>query len=295
MASLAYLNLGCGYHYHPDWVNVDFIKTGQEVVAHNLLAGIPFEDNTFEAVYHSHVLKHFPKAKAGKFIQECYRVLQPGGVIRVAVPDLSRIVAHYQRLLANGLANPQDEQSKADYDWIMLELYDQCVRDQSGGEMMQFLTKETIPNLPFIYERIGHEGQQLREHLMANRSQPVATGPSQEKSPNLIDKISFVANHPIRFFKGKLKNWLFAQEQAFYDANRSFTEIGKFRLGGEIHQWMYDPYSLAYLLTENGFVDPQLQSASHSHIPHWQDFGLDVVAGEIRKPDSLFMEAKKNQ
>ena len=39
------LNLGCGTRFHPSWTNVDFVSTGNNVIAHNLLNGIPFEDN----------------------------------------------------------------------------------------------------------------------------------------------------------------------------------------------------------------------------------------------------------
>ncbi|QNP29954.1 class I SAM-dependent methyltransferase [Cylindrospermopsis curvispora] len=36
------LNLGSGNRYHPDWTNINFIFTGESVIAHNLRTGIPF-------------------------------------------------------------------------------------------------------------------------------------------------------------------------------------------------------------------------------------------------------------
>src|ERR1700743_2591931 len=92
---LPYLNLGCGHHFNKRWVNVDFVSIGDDVIGHNLLKGIPFDDSSFEVVYHSHVLEHFQKRDAVKFIDECYRVLKPGGTIRVVIPDLEQIVTHY--------------------------------------------------------------------------------------------------------------------------------------------------------------------------------------------------------
>ena len=51
------LNLGCGDRYHPDWTNINFTSTGGGVIAHNLKQGIPFPDESFDVVYHSHVLE----------------------------------------------------------------------------------------------------------------------------------------------------------------------------------------------------------------------------------------------
>ena len=45
MSKLNYLNLGCGSTFHKDWTNVDFVSTGEDVIAHNLLSGVPFNDN----------------------------------------------------------------------------------------------------------------------------------------------------------------------------------------------------------------------------------------------------------
>ena len=67
MEKLPYLNLGCGFTFNENWVNVDFISTGKDVIAHNLTKGIPFNDNSFKAAYHSHVLEHFMKADAENF------------------------------------------------------------------------------------------------------------------------------------------------------------------------------------------------------------------------------------
>jgi predicted SAM-dependent methyltransferase len=76
MAKYKYINLGCVSHFHEDWVNVDFVVTGKDVIAHNLNLDIPFENDTFEVVYHSHVLELFSKDKVDFFIRECYRVLK---------------------------------------------------------------------------------------------------------------------------------------------------------------------------------------------------------------------------
>ena len=70
--------------------------------------------------------------------------------------------------------------------------------------------------------------------------------------------------------------------------------VGRFRLGGEVHQWMYDRLSLARLLTVAGFDDVRVCSAIESSIAGFADYQLDADnSGSVRKPDSLFMEARK--
>jgi hypothetical protein len=71
------------------------------------------------------------------------------------------------------------------------------------------------------------------------------------------------------------------------------TAIGKFRLGGEIHQWMYDRYSLSKLLVDVGFTQVEIKDAFTSRIPNWASYQLESKNGIIYKPDSLFMEAIK--
>lgn len=54
-----------------------------------------FPDATFEAVYASHVLEHLDRDAAELCLREVHRVLRPGGIVRLAVPDLDAIVSHY--------------------------------------------------------------------------------------------------------------------------------------------------------------------------------------------------------
>jgi SAM-dependent methyltransferase len=58
-------------------------------------AKLPFEDGTVGLVYTSHMLEHLTQAEAAAFFREALRVLEPGGWIRIAVPDLRRIAVHY--------------------------------------------------------------------------------------------------------------------------------------------------------------------------------------------------------
>ncbi|WP_035727346.1 class I SAM-dependent methyltransferase [Eisenibacter elegans] len=281
---LPYLNLGCGERFHPTWVNVDFQSNHPAVQAHNLLQGIPFADASFEAVYHAHVLEHFAPHDGQQLIRECYRVLRPGGVLRVVVPDLEQIIRQYLLQLEAALAG--DEAAAQRYDWIMLELYDQAVRHRSGGMMAKYLFQDTLPQEEYVFERIGEEGRLLRaRHFAARQAQPAAA-PVASSRPNPIRQLLSKA-------KQALKRLLFKTEIDFYAQQQAFAAVGKFRLGGEVHQWMYDRYSLGRLLAEQGFGDIRVVTAFESYIPNWNDYGLESHQGQLHKPDSLFMEAKK--
>jgi SAM-dependent methyltransferase len=63
------------------------LKHGRFVFG-DLRHGIPFADGTAEAVFTSHVLHHMTDEHGTRLIRECARVLVPGGVLRVVVPEV---------------------------------------------------------------------------------------------------------------------------------------------------------------------------------------------------------------
>jgi len=277
------LNLGCGQRYHTEWTNIDFVSSNDHVVAHNLLQGIPRADNEFDVVYHSHVLEHFSKQDGKLFLEECYRVLKPGGIIRVAVPDLEQIVKNYLKSLEGALAS--DDASARNYEWMMLEMYDQVVRNHSGGDMADYLYRDEIRNEEFVYSRIGEEGRTIRERFLKSKNE------TQKDQPRSVPLLN-------RFFKPgtyvqKIKNIFLKKELSELKKQKHFIEIGQFRSGGEVHQWMYDRYSLEKILRETGFENIQVKTAFDSAIDNWKKYNLEEKDGIIFKPDSLFMEGQK--
>jgi len=61
----------------------------------NLTKPLPFADDSIEAIFSSHVLEHLFMDEVEKLIVEFYRTLQKGGVCRVVVPDLEKIITKY--------------------------------------------------------------------------------------------------------------------------------------------------------------------------------------------------------
>ena len=274
-------NLGCGSQICPDWINIDLVRTGPGVVAHDLSTGIPLPDASCEVVYHSHVLEHLRRPDAQFFMRECFRVLKPGGILRVAVPDLEQICRQY--LLALDRALAKGVHAACDYEWIMLELFDQTVRPQSGGDMRAYLQQNPLPSEAFVYERIGEVGREMVSSLRAS------VGQVGHSSENLSLGIGAFLRKMGRHMGVQL-----AQKLVFWATGRRFIEacrLGRFRMGGEVHQWMYDRYSIEQLMISVGLKDPRQESALTSRISGWTDVPLDVLPDRtVRKPDSLFME-----
>jgi hypothetical protein len=62
----------------------------------------------------------------------------------------------------------------------------------------------------------------------------------------------------------------------------------------ECHRWLYDRLLLGNTLRKAGFVDVHSRTAVESAMSEFRSFALDAdLEGRVRKPDSLFMEARK--
>jgi predicted SAM-dependent methyltransferase len=278
------LNLGCGQKYHKDWVNIDFVSDNNYVIQHNLLNGIPIDNDEVDVIYHSHVLEHFSKDDGFRFIEECYRVLNANGIIRIAVPDLETIAKEYIRNLQ--LAMEGNVEAKYNYEWIKLELFDQMVRNESGGDMKNYLYQPVIQNESYVFKRIGSEGKIIRESFLNEQV-------IRDEKKQIQPKIS-VLKSLLKKSKGFITEIKIGQQRSSLTVEESKAlKIGQFRRAGEIHQWMYDRYSLSELLSQVGFTEINVCSAFESEIQNWETYQLDVINGEVRKPDSLFIEAKK--
>jgi predicted SAM-dependent methyltransferase len=279
---MKYLNLGCGNRFHKSWTNINFDSNSNEVMKWDLTKGIPFPDNFFDVVYHSHLLEHFTRATAKNFLLECSRVLRPQGVLRVVVPDLEQIVHTYIEALE--LANSGSEEWAYNYNWILMEMYDQTVRTFPGGEMAGYLVREHIPNEDFLLKRWGNEAKQLIE-----------TGHRVRQEAELGSKN---IKHLLKPIYRSLKNSGYGRDillKLLLGKEYNALKIGRYRQSGEIHQWMYDRYSLSVLLKECGLENIIQRSATDSYIPNWTSFNLDTDQnGTIYKPDSLFIEGIKS-
>jgi predicted SAM-dependent methyltransferase len=161
----AMLNLGCGSCMHNDWNNIDFSlyaylrhhmvmakfltvigflsnerfekleRIDPDILRFDITKGIPFPSSTFDIVYHSQFLEHLDRNYAPIFLQECYRVLKQGGIMRVVVPDLKKLVSKYNEAVS-GLSNG-DISYMALHEQAINNLFEQMVRDEPVGTSRQ--------------------------------------------------------------------------------------------------------------------------------------------------------------
>lgn len=152
------LNLGSGYKTSKRCINIDWslpirlkgsamgrmvapiLITGDrreaydamdgDVLRHNLKKGIPFPDQSVEGVYHSHLLEHLDFDVAPIFLAEVKRVLKPGGVHRIVVPDLEFETRRYLESLDQAVTGTG---TVTDHELNLHLLINQMVRRESWG------------------------------------------------------------------------------------------------------------------------------------------------------------------
>lgn len=111
------LQLGTGHNPLPGWLNTDVqVFRRGHVEFLDATRPFPLADGAFDYVYSEHQIEHIPLEAGEHMIAECFRVLRPGGVVRIATPDLERIAA----LAATALDD--DQRHYVDYISRMLGL-----------------------------------------------------------------------------------------------------------------------------------------------------------------------------
>jgi len=91
------LHLGCGKRFIPGFVHidaVDFPHVNHVSTIDNLIF---IQDNSVSLIYNCHVLEHFKRHDVLRVLKEWFRVLKPGGTLRVSVPDFARLCEVYQQ------------------------------------------------------------------------------------------------------------------------------------------------------------------------------------------------------
>jgi len=232
------LNVGCGRRYDRRWVNLDLDSRDASVV-------------------------------------QCFRVLAPGGVLRIVVPDLEKIAQLYLQKHEQAWAG--DEIAAVDYNWMKMELLDQLVREKSGGRMGPYMASVAIRNSDFVSQRVGDEFSICRASMEIEKV----------REPSLMTRLHDFTRSSRERWARRFVRWLLGREKA------EALQEGLFRSQGEIHRWMYDRYSLRQLCQQYGFEQFDVCSAFESSIDDYVKYQLDAEEQTVRKPDSLFVECVK--
>jgi predicted SAM-dependent methyltransferase len=89
------LQLACGPYPIDGWLNVDSSKQVASVVFVDCLRPMPFPDASFDCVFSEHFIEHLLFDDGARLLEEVHRVLQPGGRIRIATPDIRFLIGLY--------------------------------------------------------------------------------------------------------------------------------------------------------------------------------------------------------
>ena len=91
------INMGCGWRdFGTDWVHID--GGDYTHLDYKSIKVLEFEDNTIDLIYASHVIEYFDRQEVEELLGEWYRVLRPGAILRIAVPNFKVLSMFY----ANG-------------------------------------------------------------------------------------------------------------------------------------------------------------------------------------------------
>jgi predicted SAM-dependent methyltransferase len=82
------LQLGASNSVMAGWLNTDVLPISRNVVYLDATRRFPFDNDVFDYVYSEHMIEHVEHEGAVLMLRECFRVLKPGGKIRISAPDL---------------------------------------------------------------------------------------------------------------------------------------------------------------------------------------------------------------
>jgi predicted SAM-dependent methyltransferase len=188
MSAALKLNLGCGPVQPPGWVNVDgsnraWLATrlgpldrlltavrllppgafGRSTTYARLDRRLPWPDGSAAAVYLGEVLEHFTREGGAALLRECFRVLGPGGVVRVRVPDNARFWGNYLTEYQAMRSRPRAEWTDGHARWVAMFFREICVSRRWFGSMGHYHKwMYDDVTLPLALEEVGFRQAERR-------------------------------------------------------------------------------------------------------------------------------------
>ena len=87
------LQIGCGRNPLKGWLNTDLTFRKNEIAYLDAGKIFPLENETFQFIYSEHLFEHLNFRQGLNMLRECYRILKPGGHLRLATPDMDFLMA----------------------------------------------------------------------------------------------------------------------------------------------------------------------------------------------------------
>jgi len=90
------LNLGSGGKGLPGWINIELMRAPDTTLCLDIRKPLPFADASVGRIMAEHVVEHLDyRQDIPRVFKDWHRILQPGGVVRISVPDGKRFVQAY--------------------------------------------------------------------------------------------------------------------------------------------------------------------------------------------------------
>ncbi|MCC8358525.1 class I SAM-dependent methyltransferase [Salinimicrobium sediminilitoris] len=81
------LQIGCGENLHNGWLNSD-LKPSEKAIKLDAGKEFPFNDDTFHYIYSEHLFEHLNLSEQKTMLEEAFRILKKGGILRIATPSI---------------------------------------------------------------------------------------------------------------------------------------------------------------------------------------------------------------
>jgi predicted SAM-dependent methyltransferase len=108
-AAVRRLQFGCGAFPAPGWINTN-LEPGLGVdIRCDIREGLPLRSDSINYIASMHALCELPYLEIVPALRELRRVLKPGGVIRLGLPDLDRAIAAYVNADSDYFSIPESE------------------------------------------------------------------------------------------------------------------------------------------------------------------------------------------
>ncbi len=160
------LSVGAGARRIEGWTHVDCDPALQPDLLANIAEPLPLPDASVECIFCEEVLTQIEPSACVGFLRECRRVLVPGGVVRVLMPDLQRFVRCY-------LEQPE---------WLLAIWHRHVALPLFTGTAAEVLNVGLRGVGPFVYDResfaivAGKAGMQLQDSAFNQSLHPAMNG-----------------------------------------------------------------------------------------------------------------------
>lgn len=204
-----YLNFGSGSFCHKKWKNYDFPgntkfyrniqgvkeRDFQPINLCDTNLRLAEQNNTVNLIYCSHTLEHLEENASHRFLSECYRILQPGGIMRLALPNTSTDF-RYADLLNREKRAPRPMQLQYSIDAASHMLSE--IKLSFSNQKIESLMALTDFNPEKFYKIMHEEG--LKNKFCVDKPESHITFWSPEKIAQVGSTIGFKFTTP--FYQG---------------------------------------------------------------------------------------------